>query len=398
MLDFIIGRQQIFDRDLNIYGYELFFRGKDFDLTDEDEAAQATNQVVTDSLLELGLNNLVGAHKAFINFTTQNILEKTPLNLPKDRIVIEVLENVTVDSRIINNLKEFSRQGYTIALDNFVFSDELKPLIEFANIIKLDIWMGEAQIRDAIEQLKSYNVRLLAEKVETREGYQYLRELGCDYFQGFFFNKPDAVAGKRLGVSQTAAIRLLAIINNPDVEFEELSKTISQDVSLSYKLLHYINSAFFALPNKIESIQRAIFYLGLKEVKRWANILTLASLSTKPEVTLQNALIRGKMCEELGKLIGEKADHFFLVGILSSLGSILNIPLEEALQQLPLADDVIAAILYKQGPAGEALECVINYEHWNFSGMTFRNLSQELIGEAYIQSIKWVKDIVSNLD
>jgi EAL and modified HD-GYP domain-containing signal transduction protein len=398
MADFIIGRQQIFDKQLNIYAYELLFRGKDFDLTDKTQATQATNQIITDSILELGLNNLVDSHKAFINFTSQNILEKTPLHLPKDRIVIEVLENIVIDSRLIDSLREFSQQGYTIALDDFVFSDEWKPLLEFADIIKLDIMeMGETKTRDVIKQLKPYNALLLAEKVETHEEFQYLRELGCDYFQGFFFNKPNTVVGKRLGVNQTAAIKLLTIINNPDVEFEELSKTISRDVNLSYKLLHYINSAFFALPSKIGSIHHAISYLGLKEVKRWSNILTLASLSNKPEATLQNSLIRGKMCELLGVLIGGKADHFFLIGILSSLDSILDIPLQEALQQLPLADDLVSAILNKQGLAGEALECVINYEQWNLAGMTFRNLDQKLIGEAYVQSINWAKDVLGNL-
>ncbi|NOT12698.1 MAG: HDOD domain-containing protein [Methylococcaceae bacterium] len=399
MADFIIGRQQIFDQKLNIFAYELLFRGNEFDLNNKNEATQATNQIITDSILELGLNNLVGSHKAFINFTTQNILEKTPLSLPKDRVVIEVLENVAVDLRIINNLREFSQQGYTIALDDFIFSDEWKPLIEFIDIIKLDILaMGETKTRSAIQQLKSYKVRLLAEKVETHEEFQYLRELGCDYFQGFFFNKPNTVVGKRLGVNQTAAIRLLTIINDSDVEIDDLAKIISQDVGLSYKLLHYINSAFFALPSKVGSIHHAISYLGLKEIKRWSNILTLASLSNKSEAILQNALIRGKMCEQLGKLVGEKSDHFFLIGILSCLDSLLDIPIEEALQQLPLADDIMPAILFKQGLTGEALACVINYEHWNISELTFRDLDQKLIGEAYVESINWAKDVLSNLN
>jgi EAL and modified HD-GYP domain-containing signal transduction protein len=398
MAEFIIGRQQILDQQLNIYAYELLFRGKDLDLNDKGEATQATNQIITDSILELGLNNLVGSHKAFINFTTQNILEKTPLNLPKDRIVIEVLENVDIDLRVINNLKEFSEQGYTIALDDFVFSDEWYPLLEFANIIKLDVMaMGEARTRQVISDLKPFGIELLAEKVETYEEFQYLSELGCDYFQGYFFHKPNLVPGKRLGVNQTAALRLLTIINDPEVEFDKLSKAISLDPGLSYKLLHYINSAFFELPSKMESIHRAISYLGLKELKRWSNILTLATLSNKPDAVLQNALIRGKMCELLGKLIGEKAEHFFLVGILSSLDSILDLPLEEALQQLPLADDIVSAILNKQGLAGEALECVINYEHWNLSGMYYKNLDQKLISEAYFESITWAKDVLSNL-
>jgi c-di-GMP phosphodiesterase len=398
MADFIIGRQQIFDQQLNLFAYEILFRGQDFDLSNNNEATQATNQIITDSILELGLNNLVGSHKAFINFTTQNILEKTPLHLPKDRIVIEVLENVDIDANLINALKEFSLQGYTIALDDFVFSEEWIPLLGLADIIKLDIMeMGESKTRDLIKQLKPYKVKLLAEKVETHEEFQYLRDLGCDYFQGFFFNKPNIVAGKRLGINQTAAVRLLGIVNNPDVEFDELSKAISQDVGLSYKLLHYINSAFFSLPSKIDSIHHAISYLGLKEIKRWSNIITLASLSSKTETTLQNSLIRGKMCEQLGSLIGEKPDHFFLIGILSSLDSILDIPLEEALLQLPLADDVIPAIIHKQGLTGEALACVINYEQWNLAGMTFKDLDQKLIGEAFVKSINWAKDVLSNL-
>ncbi|EGW21952.1 MULTISPECIES: EAL and HDOD domain-containing protein [Methylobacter] len=399
MADIIIGRQQIFDQKLNIYAYELLFRGNDFDLNHSDGATQATNQVITDTILELGLNAIVGPHKAFINFTTQNILDKTPLHLPKDRIVIEVLENVEIDSRVVANLKELSTLGYIIALDDFVFSEEWTPLVEFADIIKLDILeMGESKTRALINQLKPYNVQLLAEKVETYSEYQYLVELGCDYFQGFFFNKPNIVSGKRVSVNQTAAIQLLNTVNNPDVEFEDLTKIISLDVGLSYKLLHYINSAFFSLPNKVSSINHAISYLGLKEIKRWINILTLASLSNKPEAVMQNALIRGKMCEELAALSDNKSDNFFLIGILSNLDSLLDMPLDEALSQLPLADDIVAAILHKKGLGGEALKCVISYEHWDISSIAFKDIDQSIIGDAYIRSINWAKDVMGNIN
>jgi EAL and modified HD-GYP domain-containing signal transduction protein len=399
MADFIIGRQQIFDQKLNIYAYELLFRGNDFDLNHASEAAKATNQIITDTILELGLNAIVGSHKAFINFTTQNLLEKTPLHLPKERIVIEVLESVEINSQIVSNLKELSDLGYTIALDDFVFSEEWTPLVKFADIIKLDIMeMGEAKTRQLIAQLKPYGVKLLAEKVETHEEYQYLLDLGCDYFQGFFFNKPNTVSGKRMGVNQTAAIRLMATINNPEVEFDELVKLISQDVSLSYKLLHYINSAFFAVPSKVQSIQQAITYLGLNELKRWTNILNMAALSSdKPAAVLQNSLIRGKMCEELALLSGAKADNFFLIGILSCLDSLLDTPLEEALSQLPLSADIPDSILNRTGLAGEALTCTINYEQWNVSDLSFGQVDSALIGEAYLRSINWAKDVMNSI-
>lgn len=399
MADFIIGRQQILDRNLNIFAYELLFRGEGFDLNDREEATQATNQIITDAIIEMGINNIVDEHRAFINFTTQNILEKTPLSLPKERIVIEVLENVKIDLRVINNLREMSQQGYLIALDDFVFTEEWKPLVEFANIIKLDVLeMGEAKVRDVIAQLSQYkNLKLLAEKVETHREYEYLRELGCEYFQGFFFSKPNLVAGKRMGVNQLAAVRLLTTINNPTVEFDELAKVISEDVGLSYKLLHYINSAFFSIPTKIQSINQAVAYLGMNELKRWINILMLSSLSDKPMVVMQNALIRGKMCELLAKLVGNKSENFFLIGMLSSLDSILDISIEEALEQLPLGDEITQAILEFKGLGGEALSCVLGYERWETGAITFGNVDQAKIGETYIESINWATKVMSNV-
>ncbi len=399
MADFIIGRQQILDRNLNIFAYELLFRGEGFNLNDREEATQATNQIITDAIIEMGINNIVDEHRAFINFTTQNILEKTPLSLPKERIVIEVLENVRIDLRVINNLREMSQQGYLIALDDFVFTEEWKPLVEFANIIKLDVLeMGEAKVRDVIAQLSQYkNLKLLAEKVETHREYEYLRELGCEYFQGFFFSKPNLVAGKRMGVNQLAAVRLLTTINNPTVEFDELAKVISEDVGLSYKLLHYINSAFFSIPTKIQSINQAVSYLGMNELKRWINILMLSSLSDKPMVVMQNALIRGKMCELLAKLVGNKSENFFLIGMLSSLDSILDISIEEALEQLPLGDDITQAILEFKGLGGEALSCVLGYERWETGAISFGNVDQAKIGEVYIESINWATKVMSNV-
>ena len=398
MTDFLIGRQQIFDKDLNICAYEILFRGQDFDLNEKNQATLATNQVITDTILELGINKLVDHHKAFINFTNQNILEKTPLNLPKERIVIEVLEDVIVDLRIINNLRELSQLGYTIALDDFVYSEEWEPLIEIADIIKLDVLaMTDQQTIDLISKLKPYNLKLLAEKVETQKQFNQLRDLGCEYFQGFFLSKPNIVEGRRIGVNQTAAIRLLGVINKPDIEIPELIQVISEDVGLSYKLLHYINSAFFSLSRKIESISQAVVYLGISEIKRWSNILTLASLTNKPKAVIQTALIRGKMCELLALQLERPSEHFFLLGMLSSLDSILDIPLDYALDQLPLTPDIPNAILKKEGFAGELLDYVLNYEQWPPISNSFSNLAPDIINNAYIESIDWTKNLLSNV-
>lgn len=399
MTDFLIGRQQILDSNLNAFAYEILFRGKNFDLTAQDGGTNATNQVITDTILEIGLNEIVGLHKAFINFTAQNLLEKTPLHLPKDRIVIEVLESVTVDLRIINSLRELSQEGYTIALDDFVLTDEWRPLLEFADIIKLDIMASSLEdTRRLIEQLKPYKLTLLAEKVETHQEFETLKSWGCELFQGFFFSKPNIVEGKRIGVNQASAIQLLSAVNKANAHFEDIGKVIGHDVGLSYKLLHYINSAFFSLPIKIESIQQATVFLGMTELKRWINILTLASLSDKPRAVLQVALIRAKMCELLAAQLQADKDRFFLVGMLSCLDSILDMPIDKVLDQLPLTKEIAEAILHKSGKAGEVLQYTIDYERWELSSTTFLDIDPKRIAGIYLDSINWARNVLSNLD
>ncbi|MDT8407662.1 MAG: HDOD domain-containing protein [Methylococcales bacterium] len=399
MADFLIGRQPIFDRSLNTFAFELLFRGKDFDLSDKAQASMATHQVITDTVLELGINTLADSNKIFINFTAQNILEKIPTYLPKDRVVIEVLEDVTVDLRIINSLKEMHEKGYTIALDDFIPAPQWRPLLEFCNIVKLDILaIPENDWAKVIKVIRHYPCKLLAEKVETHEQFEHLKELGCDYFQGYFLSKPNLVKGHRIGVNQAAAIRLLSSINKPELNVEEVATIISQDAILSFKLLHYINSAFFSIPRKIDSIRQAVVFLGVKEVRRWSNMLTLASLSDKPEAVTQATLVRAKMCELLAIPLGLNSDNLFFMGMLSNLDVILDLPLPDALAMLPLPNDIIEPVLTGNTLAGQLLTYVNHYEQWPPAAETFAQLDTKTIQQAYLDTLAWVRDALGAME
>jgi len=338
MDNFLIGRQQILDKNLNTVAYEILFRGAEFDVSKPKEAYSATNQVLADIILEIGLQNITGNAKAFINFTEQHLLDKTPLNLPKERIVVEVLENVSVTPQLIQTLTELSEKGFTIALDDFILTPEWQPLLKITDIIKLDILqMPMAQTLELIEQLKPYNLTLLAEKVETREEFQILLDAGCELFQGYFFNKPETIKSQRQNINKTAMMDLLSAVNQTDISFDELGHIIGQDPHLTIKLLNYINSAFFSLPQPIDSIPYAISLLGITELKRWINILTLASLSDKPVAILQNLLVRARMCELFAEKMALDSDELFLIGLLSGIDGLLDTELQEILMQLPLA-------------------------------------------------------------
>lgn len=398
MADYFIGRQQILDRDLRVYGYELLYRGGSVDFAEERQAADATNQIIVDAVLDYGLERIAGSRRAFINFTARNLIDKTPLSLPKERVVIEVLENIKVGHEVICAVADLSKSGYLIALDDFIFSEEWLPLVKLANIIKIDIRAhSPQQLAEIIYSLRPYDVKLLAEKVETYEEYDLYRALGFHYFQGFFFNKPNVIHGKRVDAASHSVAQLLALINKEEIDFKELAEAISNDVGLSYKLLRYINSAYFAFRKKIDSIQKAIIYLGMRQIKHWATILTLSRFSDKPNELLILSLSRAKMCELLAVLAGEKSEHFFLVGILSNLDAWLDAPMEEILNSLPLTDKVREAILYKKGAEGEALLCAIHYERCDSAAIRFKNLQPSAIRQAFWDSIQWTNDVTQHI-
>ncbi|MGX2042181.1 EAL and HDOD domain-containing protein [Methylocaldum sp. MU1018] len=398
--DFLIGRQQIFDRDLCVFAYELLFR----DINGSTAAAfgptAASNQVIVDSLLEYGLDQIVGKQLAFINLTRENLLSETPFLLPKDKVVIEVLEDIRVDEALIRALQTLVQQGYRIALDDFVFEEGWLPLVEIAHIIKLDIQkITPAASGSMIKRFKTLPVRFLAEKVETQEQYLEYQALGCEYFQGFFFSRPSVVRGKRLETSQHTVLQLMAKVNRPNVSIPELAHTISMDVGLSYKLLRYINSAFFALPRKIDSLKFAITYLGIREIQRWASLISLASFSGRSIEVVKTALIRARMCESLAASLKlPSTEQFFLVGLMSTIDQLLEIPLDDAVASLPLSREVKNALVSHAGLAGEALDCAINYERWKLNAVHFENLDLPEVGKIHLESVCWANKVCRVLE
>ena len=398
--DFLIGRQQIVDRKLNIFGYELLFRDVHGRAPDQVGGTEASNQVIVNSLLEEGLNRIVGPYRAFINFTRDNLLNGTALLLPKERVVVELLESVSVDEAVVKACQDLACEGYLIALDDFVYTEERLPLVRMAHIIKLDVHQLSPELsRQYISALGRSRLKFLAEKVETREQYDEFFGLGCDYFQGFLFSRPNIVQGKRVGAGQHAIIRLLAEINRPGIEPSDLAKAISLDVGLSYKLLRYINhSVLFRLPKKVESIHRAVVYLGLKEIRRWANLVCLASFPDTPREVIILSLTRAKMCELLGEAAQmREPDQYFLTGLMSMLDQLTGIPLDKVLGDLPLADEVTRALLFHEGMLGGALTCATDYECWDLEHVGFAKMPVMEIGRAYVESLSWANEVTSSI-
>lgn len=399
MQDIFIGRQPIFDRNLDVYAYELLFRSGTQNQAGTFDGDQATSQVIVNAFIEIGLEQIVGPHLAFINLTRSFVTSTTTLPFPKDRVVLEILESIRPDADVIEGARNLASQGYCLALDDFIFHEDLKPLIEQAQIIKIDLMaLSREQLNEHVQLLRGYKVKLLAEKIETQEEFEHCKQLGFDYFQGYFLSKPNIVQSTQLPPNRLAILQLLSKLQSPETDAAGIETLIMQDVALSYKLLRYINSAFFAFPKKIESIRQAVVYLGTQAIKSWVSLLVVAGLGNKPAELVTQAMQRAKMCELLAKTAKRpQSETYFTVGLFSLLEALMDAPLAKILESLPFTEDISQGLLDHTGPYGEALACVIAYEKGDFLRAHFDRLAPSQMTDAYVSSAHWADQSASSM-
>ena len=389
--DVFVGRQPIYTQEMDVFAYELLFRSGDVQHAHVTDGNQATARVLVNTFLELGLETLVGTRLAFINLTRDFLLQDWPLVLPADRVVLEVLEDVHVDANLLEALRSLSAQGYTIALDDFVYQEHLQPLVELADIIKIDVLAADrTTVEEQVALLRRYNVALLAEKVETQDDFTYCKDLGFQYFQGYFLCRPDVLKGQRSPTNRMIILDLLAKLQNPDISFHDLEALISRDVSLSYKVLRVANTAFYAQSRKVESIQQALRLVGFRFLSNMVSLFFLANIDDKPHELLITAMVRARMCEQLAQSLQQgNSATAFTVGLLSVLDAFMDRPMPELLAVLPLSDEIVQALLSHSGALGAVLHCVLSYEQGDWETLYTLGYPCNLLVNAYLDALAW---------
>lgn len=401
MADIFVGKQPIYNQNLGVYGYELLFRSGQDNLANIDitSADSATSTTIINSFMEMGLEKLVGNRKAFLNLTNRFLTDENALPLMPENVILEVLEDIEVNSGLIQGLKSLKKRGFTIALDDYIYNPSHKPMISLASIIKIDIMqLDEKELIRHVKHLSKFKTKLLAEKIETLDEFEFCQDLGFEYFQGYFLSKPRIVKSESLPTNKLSLLNLLATLQNPDADIEELEEAIGFDVAISYKILKLINSAFFNTQSKIDSIKQAIVMLGRNQLRSWASMLALSNLEDRPSEMMHLAMTRAKMCELLAEKTNQAArESYFTVGLFSALDILMERELAEVIQPLPLSEDVVAALLHKQGVLGEALRCVLAYEVSDFSNSHFQGLSANDLFIANVEAVSWSNMVVDTL-
>ena len=305
--------------------------------------------------------------------------------------MLEILEDVTPDEEVLAGVRDLRENGFKIALDDVVDAEIYEALLPFVDTVKIDVREMPAEDWGAqIARVKAHGCMVLAEKVETEEEFNQLKDLGVDYFQGYFFARPRIVSGKRLPSNKVALLRLLSKLNDPDTDVDELHMLISQDVGLSVRALTYVNSAATALNRKIESVREAVIFLGRELIRNWVVLYIMSGIEGKADEIVTLGLVRGRVCELLAQRCRiEGADRFFTVGLFSVLDALLDVTLPDALQHLSLPQDLRDALVSRMGDKGTALQCALRLEAGEAGSVQFRDLDECELGEVYIEAVEW---------
>lgn len=365
-----IARQPIFTRNLRVHGYELLFRNSEENIFPNVDGTVATADLVGNAVGGVGLDSLTGGKLAFVNFTRKLLVEDYFTVLPTDGVVIELLEDIEVDDEVLAACARLKAGGYALALDDILEYDErLEQLLKYADIVKVDYLKATLRAREELVQRIGGRARMLAEKVETLEEQEEAVGFGYELLQGNFLSEASIVTGKSVAPFKPHLIELLSAASKPDFDFTEIEDIIKRDVSLSYRMLRFANSAASGLRQRVTSLGHALVILGQQEVVRAASLLAMADMGEdKPEELAISSLARASFMEALAQTtrLNVRPVEVFLTGLCSRLDAMLSLPMREVVERLPLTEEVSAALMGEAGELHDMLTLAMAYEQANW--------------------------------
>lgn len=390
-----MARQPVYDRRLSVYGYELLYRGPQAREQHLDDVESA--RAILNALIEFGIRDLAGDRPAFVNLSEEIIVSGQVHLLPKESVILEVLESVEPTPKVLEVLQALRSAGYRIALDDFAAGEWRDALLPMADIVKIDVLAHttSSSLARQVRLCKAPTRLLLAEKVEDYKSLRLCRGLGFDLFQGYFLCAPDILYARELRHNRATLLALLQKLQDPAVSYTDLERIVNRDVTLAHRLLRFIRSANLGLESPIASIRQALLFLGVRRVAALGCLMAMAESTDKPQHLLRLAVERAKMCELLAAAAHEiQQEKFFTTGLFSVLDAVMDAPMEKVLEGLPLQEDIKMALTGadRSSSVALALACVRSFECGSFEGARFGELSVQEIAASYRSAIAWAAE------
>jgi c-di-GMP-related signal transduction protein len=402
LLEKFLARQPIFDAARAVYGYELLFRSgpENYFSHPQPDVASAS---AADNLFLFGIERLTEGRRAFINCTREFLISDYPALLPKDRVVIEILEDIRLDEEVLAACRQLKRAGYSIALDDFRDRPEWQPLVVLADFIKVDVLSTSLLEQSHLaEKFSRTSVRLVAEKVETYADFERTLGLGYKYFQGYFFSRPQVLKHHDIPAYKLNYLRVLQAANQPQISIEQMANLIKEEASLSYRLLRYLNSPAFFLVSEVGSIPHALRLLGERGIRRWVSLVAVACMGhDKPQELIMLPLTRARFCELLAPAAGlaDSSNDLFLLGLLSAIDAILDMKMEDVLKEIAIREEIRDALLGKKNALREVFETVLMYETGSWAGVDEAaarlEIDKNVIPSIFMQAVEWATGLMA---
>jgi c-di-GMP-related signal transduction protein len=393
-----VARQPILTVDEKVFGYELLFRDGVEDFFRSSDPDAASRSTLNTAML-VGLDTLCDGRRAFINCTRDILVKDYITLLPSEQAVVEILETVPADDLVVAACRRLKESGYTIALDDFALNDPREPLTSFADIIKVDL--RETSAADAAGMVKRYGpsrCRMLAEKVETRGEFVDAKRAGFLYFQGYFFRRPEVLTTHEIPANRLNYLRMLTAVSRPELDVREIENVVKGEASLCYRLLRYLNSVAFGFANEIHSVRHALSILGEREVRRWIRLVaTLGAGQGKTSELVLSAMVRARFCELLSPKIPHGDSDLFLMGLLSMMDAILELPMSQVLDNIPIDQETKSVLLGRGSRLRPFYQLMLAQEsgEWKTASelTTQLHLSESEVAEGYWQAMQWGREM-----
>ncbi|MCP4673104.1 MAG: HDOD domain-containing protein [Desulfobacula sp.] len=404
-MEVFMARQPIFTAEKKIFGYELLFRNGMENAFPGIDGDKATSNLLSNIFFPFDFNEILGGKPGLINFTKKLILQNIPLLLPKEHFIVEVLEDIAPEKSVISALSLLKEKGFTIALDDFIYHKKFHPMMELSTIIKFDIKETPLNtLVDIVQEIKSnYDVIILAEKIETHGEFELAQEMDFTLFQGYFFSKPEMLSTKGIASSKITKLELINEIGKTELDLEKTVELIKNDAAISFKLLKFINSAYFARLTPIDTIKDAITYIGTEELRKFIKIIVMSDLNTeKPNELVRTCVIRAKMCEKLGGVFNTdlKKDELFTLGLFSLMDAMLDCKMEEILTHINFSDRMQEALLGENSEFNKILKIVISIDQGDWENNFFSYISgksiESKLPDLYLESVKMANSLVNS--
>lgn len=393
-----VARQPILTADESVFGYELLFRDGVADFFKHSDQDLASRSTLNTAML-LGLDILCDGRRAFINCTREVLLQDFVTLLPSQQVVVEILETVAVDEEVVAACRRLKDAGYSLALDDFGVNDPRECLSDIADIIKVDI--RDTSAADAAAMVKRYGprrCRMLAEKVETREEFIAVKNAGFLYFQGYFFRRPETLTAHEIPANRLNYLRMLTEVSKPELDVREIEKVIKCEASLCYRLLRYLNSAAFGFVIEIHSVRHALAILGEQEVRRWIRLVaTLGAGQGKNSELVLSALVRARFCELLAPKFPHGSSDLFLMGLLSMMDVILEIPMSQVLDHVAIDMETRSLLLGHSSRLRPFYQLMLAQESGAWATVvelaSQLHLGESDVAESYWHAMEWARQV-----